>query len=74
MSDIDESPRRRRGTWSARAPWNRIVYALAAGWLVWLATGRPSEWLILPVAAVAWAALTGYFALRDRQAGTDRQR
>jgi hypothetical protein len=67
MAEIDERAARKRGTWSARGPWNRIVYALVVGWLFWLAFQRPSEWLILPVAAVAWVAISAGLVMIDRR-------
>lgn len=69
MTQIDGKPeaRRRRGTWSSRGPWNRATYALVIGWLVWwLALQKPTAWLILPLAAAAWLALTVHLALIDR--------
>jgi len=49
---------RRRFTWSARSQGNRILYSLAAGWLVWF-IAQPTGWVVsLVVAVVAYAALT----------------
>lgn len=66
MTEIDGSATHRRFTWSARAQGNRVVYALVIGWLFWLATQRPSEWLILPVAAGAWLAISFVLVMIDR--------
>jgi hypothetical protein len=67
MTEIDGPATRRRFTWSARAQGNRITYALVIGWLVWLLARRPSEWLVLPVAAVAWTAMTVVLVMIDRR-------
>lgn len=58
MTDIDEPATRRRFTWSPRAQGNRIVYSLVIGWAAWLALQRPSQWLALVVAVLAYTAFT----------------
>lgn len=81
MTEIDGRPARRGFTHSPRAQGNRITYSLVIGLLFWLVAGRPSEWLILVVAAVMWLAMTVVLVMIDRhrwerensQAGTDRQ-
>lgn len=69
MTEIDGSAARprRRFQWTARAQGNRIVYALVIGWVVWLAAGRPADWLVLPPAAVAWLLMTVVLVLIDRR-------
>lgn len=61
MTEIDERPTRRRFTWSARSQGNRIAYSLVAGWMVWLAVQRPSQWLALAVAVLVYVAITAAF-------------
>lgn len=66
--DGQPQARRRRGTWSSRGPWNRITYAVVIGWLFWwLVLDKPTAWLILPLAAVAWLILTAHLVLIDRR-------
>lgn len=67
MTQIDGHVKRRRFTHSARAQGNRITYALVIGWLFWLVAQRPSEWLILLVAAVAWVVMTLVLVMIDRR-------
>jgi hypothetical protein len=66
MTQIDGRVTRKRFTSNPRAQGNRITYSLVIGWLFWLATGRPNEWLILLVAAVIWTAITLVLVMIDR--------
>lgn len=66
MTEVDGRATRRRFTHSPRAQGNRIVYSLVIGWLFWLVVQRPSEWLILLVAAVAWVVMTVVLVMIDR--------
>lgn len=66
MTDIDGRPTRQRRSWGLRPAGNRVVYSLVIGWIFWLVAQRPSEWLILPVAAGAWLAISFVLVMIDR--------
>jgi hypothetical protein len=68
MTDRDEPAARRHFTNSPRAHGNRIFYSLVIAWPIWFFVARrPSDWLILPIAAAVWLAFTVVLTLIDRR-------